>query len=149
MATAYCSLTDLKKFIPEHVIVQLTDDYNTNTIETEITDDAINQAGNTIDVYMRGRYPADMDDDTPIPAFINDLAVKLACYNLYRRKLSLTMPDSINDCYKEAIQTLKDIQAGKVSPFPATQEPTIIASNKTSASRTYNATVWGSYNSIH
>lgn len=144
----YCTLIDIKKYVPEHVVVQLTDDYGTNSIETEITDDAIDQAGNLIDTYMRGRYEAEMAE-ADVPAFINDMAVKISVYNLYRRKLSLTMPDAIYTDYKNCLQMLKDIQAGKLTPFPSTSEPTVIRSNKTSSSRTYSSTVWNSYNSIH
>lgn len=145
---AYTTLENLKKYLPEHIIVQLTDDHNTNTIETEITDDAISQAQVLIDTYMRGRYPYEMDDDN-VPDFIQDIATKIACYNLYRRKLSLTMPDQIMQDYKDSLKMLKDIQSGKLTPWPAVKEPTVIRSNKTSSSRTYNSTVMSAYHQIY
>jgi len=134
--------------MPEHMIVQLTDDYNTNTIEQEIIDDAINQADVLIDVYLRGRYPAAIDE-ADVPAFIQDISTKLTAYNLYRRKLSLTMPDAIMNDYKTCMSILKDIQSGKMTPFEVVNEPTVVKSNKTSTSRTYNTTVLNSYNTIH
>lgn len=145
---AYTTLVELKKFLPEHIIVDLTDDYNTNTIEGEITDEAIAQAQTTIDTYMRGRYPNEISD-ADVPDFIQDMATKIAVYNLYRRKLDLTMPDTINDDYKDTLKMLRDIQSGKLTPFPAADEPVIIVSNKTSDSRTYSSSVLDSYNTIH
>ena len=145
---AYSTLVNLKSYMPEHMIVQLTDDYNTNTIEQEIIDDAINQADVLIDVYLRGRYPAAIDE-ADVPAFIQDISTKLTAYNLYRRKLSLTMPDAIMNDYKTCMSILKDIQSGKMTPFEVVNEPTVVKSNKTSTSRTYNTTVLNSYNTIH
>ena len=134
--------------MPEHMIIQLTDDYDTNTIEQEIVDDAINQADVLIDVYLRGRYPAAIDEAN-VPAFIQDISTKLTAYNLYRRKLSLTMPDPIMNDYKTCMSILKDIQSGKLTPFESVSEPAVVVSNKTASSRTYNSAVWGTYNSIH
>ena len=133
--------------MPEHIIVQLTDDYNTNSICDEIVNDAISQADTLIDAYLRGRYPDEMTSD--IPGFIADISTKLTAYNLYRRKLTLTMPDAILNDYKTCMSMLKDIQSGKITPWPATQEPSVIVSNCTSSTKTYNSTVWGTYNSIH
>ena len=144
MAGPYSNLVDLKKYIPADIIMQLTDDNNIGTIITETVDDAINQADNIIDAYMRGRYPYEMAT-ADVPAFINDISVKLTAYNLYRRKLQATLPEAIMNDYKLSLQMLKDIQAGKITPWASSSEPTVVLSNCDSDTKKYSKTKWREY----
>lgn len=141
---AYTSLAELKKYMPATQIEQLTDDHGTGSIVTEIVDEAIAQAQKLIDAHLKGRYPDDIAD-VDVPALIQDIATKLTAYNLYRRKLFETLPESISKDYKYCIKTLEKIQAGKLTPFPEADEPTVIKTNKTSASRIYDSTLWATY----
>lgn len=140
----YSTLEDLKKYMPEKQLIELSDDAQTGDIDEEIINDAINQADNLIDAYMRGRYPADMSD-ADVPEFIADLSTKLAAYNLFRRALALTVPDPVMADYKTSVQMLKDIQAGKVTPFAAVKEPVTLRTNKTSSSKIYKSSTWDKY----
>jgi phage gp36-like protein len=121
----YSDLIALKKYMPEQVILQLSDDNNVGSICEEIVDDAIGQGQRFIDGYLRGRYPAGMAD-ADVPDLIKDICTTLACYNLYRRKLQTTLPEALSKEYSTAIQTLKDIQSGKITPFPTASEPVVI-----------------------
>lgn len=141
---AYTDLVNIKKRLPAHIIEQLTDDHGTGSVVTEIVDDAIATAQEEIDGYLKGRYPDDIADDD-VPAMITDIATSLSVYNLYARKIELTMPDSIQLKYKNAIKQLERIQAGKISPFPEANEPTVIRSNKTVDSKTYDSDLWATY----
>ena len=141
---AYSTLVNLKCYIPADIIRQLTDDNNVGTIITETVDDAINQADNLIDAYLRSRYPADMLD-ADVPEFISDISTKLTAYNLYRRKLQTTLPEAILNDYKTSISLLKDIQSGKITPFSAGHEPAVVVSNVTSATKEYSKTTWATY----
>jgi phage gp36-like protein len=140
----YSTISDLKKYMEPEIIRQLTDDNNTGEIDTKIVYDCINQADNLIDSFLRGRYPADMDF-ADVPGLISDISTKLAAYNLYRRKMQLTLPETISKDYKFCVDMLRDIQSGKVSPFPILSEPTIILTNKKAADKQYSPTLWGTY----
>lgn len=141
---AYTTLANLKKSMPAKQIEQLTDDHGTGSIVTEVVDDCISSAQEEIDGYLKGRYPDDIAD-VDLPPMIIDIATKLAAFNLFGRKLSTTLPPSIETRYKNAIKQLERIQSGKVTPFPEADEPVIIKSNKDSDSRVYNSTLWATY----
>jgi hypothetical protein len=53
------------------------------------------------------------------------------CY-LFNRSLSLTLPEPIKEMYAEAVRVLKDIQAGKFTPFEAVSEPEFFGTTKVS-----------------
>ena len=130
--------------MPQQVIEQLTDDDGVGEIQTEVVDDAINQADNLIDGFCRGRYPADMDD-ADVPELINDLSVKLTAYKLYSRKLITTLPDTISKDYQYCMMQLKAIQSGKLSPWPVASNPTVFVTNKASTDKIYTDAQWGTY----
>lgn len=141
---AYTNLTNLKKYMPIQDIQQLTDDQGIGEIQTEVVDDAIDQAQQLIDSFMKGRYPDDIPDDE-VPELITDIATKITSYNLYRRTMIRTLPDPIKMDYQMCIKMLKGIQSGKISPFPADDEPTIFVTNKTDSDRIYTSNVWSQY----
>jgi hypothetical protein len=76
---------------------------------------------------------------------IVDLATRLSVYYLFRRKLQTTLPEAIARDHKDCMITLKDIQSGKITPFPTADEPTIIKTNKESTDRIYDSTLWATY----
>ncbi|HUU89246.1 MAG TPA: DUF1320 domain-containing protein [Candidatus Glassbacteria bacterium] len=139
---AYTDIIRIKKYMPEDVIMQLTDDNNVGQICQEIVDEAIASAQTIIDAYLRGRYPVEMET-ADIPELITDLTTIITCYNLYRRKISLTMPDTIINEYKYCMQMLKDIQSGKITPFPSINEPEIVVSK--TRDKDFSTTIWDKY----
>lgn len=141
---AYTTLINLKKYMPAEQIEQLTDDHGTGSIIQEIVDDVISSAQEEIDGYLKGRYPDDIED-ADLPPMIVDIATKLAAYNLFARKLSATLPPTIEKKYNNSISQLRLIQSGKLTPFPEADEPTVIKSNKTSDDKVYNSALWDSY----
>ena len=139
---AYSTLLDMKKSLPEIKIIELTDDYHNNEIDEKIVADAIDQADNTIDGYLRGRYPADIPE-VDVPELISDISTKLAIYNLFARKVYIDLPESILNNYKWAIKQLEKIQDGTISPFPSTDEPErVIVKTR---SRVFTESVWARY----
>jgi len=139
---AYSTLLDIKKSLPEEKIIELTDDYHNGEIDTKIVDDAIDQADNTIDGYLRGRYPADMDD-ADVPELISDISTKIAIYNLFRRKVYIDLPESVVLDYKWALKMLEKVQDGTITPFPSANEPERVIV-KTRA-RVFTESVWAKY----
>jgi len=141
---AYTDLVTIKKYLPEVTILQLTDDDNVGSIVQEVIDEAILGAQTMVDAYMRGRYPAEIAEGS-VPQLIKDLTTKIACYNLFRRKISLTIPEVIVDDYKSCLSILRDIQSGKVTPFPVTSEPVVIIGNRTDVDKDFSSDIWEMY----
>ena len=106
----YCALADILKQIPEEVILQLTDDANMGVVNQEVVDEAIANAGAVIDGYCSARYTIPF---ATVPAIIKPIAVDLAVYNLYARRVE-TMPDVREANQKNAIKLLSDISKGAI-----------------------------------
>ena len=106
----YCALSDILKQIPEEVILQLTDDANMGVVNQEVVDEAIANAGAVIDGYCSARYTIPF---ATVPAIIKPIAVDLAVYNLYARRVE-TMPDVREANQKNAIKLLSDISRGTI-----------------------------------
>ena len=108
----YCDLDDLKNAVPEEVIIQLTDDDDTGSVDTDKTDSAMNDAAELIDGYLRGRYTLPL---APTPEIVKRLSVDISIYYLYQRRLDLTMPESLENRYKNSIKLLEQIMKGQVT----------------------------------
>lgn len=117
---AYTDLTAINQSMPEQILIQLTDDNKANQVDVGVVAWAIEQAESTIDAYHRGRYPVDIPDGD-VPEFIKVIATDIAIFRLYKRKLILTIPPPLQQCYDTAIKWLKDSQAGEISPFPESE----------------------------
>lgn len=140
----YTTLVNLKKYIPPEIIRQLTDDSGSGVIDEAIVDELIDMSQTFIDGFLQGRYPAEMGD-ADVPAMITDICTKVTAYNLYRRKLQLTLPETIMEDYKFAVKQLTKIQEGKISPFATANEPLVVVGNKTSTTRDYTSDYLTSY----
>lgn len=108
---AYCSLDDIKQQVSEITLIEITDDNQTNEINTAIIDEAILYSETLIDGYLRGRYTLPLTTTV----LIKILAADLTVFRLYSRRFHTDMPDSINDKYKNSIKLLEQIQKGVVS----------------------------------
>jgi phage gp36-like protein len=99
-------------------------------------------ADSLIDTYTRGRYPANIPE-VDVPPFIRTISTCFAIYNLYARKLILTIPEALELKYKNAIKTLESIQKGTVTPFPSEDEPqTVVVITRP---RVFTETLLGNY----
>ena len=107
---AYCVLDDLKKQVPETVLIQLTDDADLGEIDTDITDQAIADADARIDSYCGKRYSVPFPT---VPDILKKTSVDIAIYNLYSRRKGA--PDHIEKRHDAAMQFLRDVSAGKAS----------------------------------
>jgi phage gp36-like protein len=65
-----------------------------------------------------------------IPESIRDMSTKLACYFLYKRTLTLTLPDVVKEDYSEVNRLLQKIQTGNFNPFPVQKNPFFVQTNK-------------------
>ena len=142
---AYSTIDDLKKYMRAEIIRQLTDDNNTGEIDEIVVDDVILQADTMIDSFLRGRYPVEIISALDVPATICDLSTKLAAYNLYRRNMQLTLPETVSKDYKFCTDMLKDIQKGSISPYPEASEPNRMITNKSATDKQYSPEKWTTY----
>lgn len=118
----YCTIEDLKRRLPESVLIELTDDEGSEPAGLDQAgeeiiarlNEAIADATNEINGYCQARYPVPFD---PVPGFIRKLAVDIAAYNLFsRRGYSEDSADkSVIDRYRAAVRTLENIARGLIS----------------------------------
>lgn len=109
---AYCTLTELKLYLPEADIIELTDDAGAGVVNTNVTDEAIASADELIDGYTRGRYTVPFA--APVPGIVGRLSCRLAAFNLYDRKVALKIPDRLLEGHKEDLALLEKIRKGEV-----------------------------------
>jgi len=134
---AYCTVVDVKNFIPQTVVLQLSDDNDSDSIDEEKVNFAIQQADDLIDSYLRGRYTVPITGT--VPSMIRDLSVRATVYFLFKRSLYSTMPDAIENDFKYIIRTLEGMQKGQINAF--TSEPGFFDTNKVTGDRVFtNAT---------
>jgi len=115
---AYCTQTDILKQITEDQLLQLTDDDDTGSIDTDVVIAAITDADDVIDGYCAQRYSVPF---TTTPGIINTISVDLAIYNLFSRRIH-TIPELRKERYENSMKLLKDIESGRISlgvPAPA------------------------------
>lgn len=107
----YCTIEDIKGCIPESNIVQLTDDEGLGIVNQARVDKAIAIADSIIDGYLRGRYTLPL---SAVPEIIKTIAIDIAVYKLYERRLELEMPETMSARYKNAVKILEQIQKGLI-----------------------------------
>lgn len=107
----YCTLDDIKKLLPEEIVIQLTDDEGQGEVNPGRVDEAISQADAEIDSYCAVRYRVPFD---PVPDLVKKCSVDLAIYNLYSRRAE-EIPQTRTDRYRNAIRQLEGISKGTVS----------------------------------
>lgn len=110
---AYCTLDDLKKKLPEKVLIALTDDEGTGSVNQARVDEAIQSASDEIDVYIGkvAKLPLEQDE---VPPVLKSLCADMALYHLYSR-LKEEVPATRSDRYRNALRLLEKILKGEVS----------------------------------
>jgi phage gp36-like protein len=105
---SYCTIDDLKKLIPEDMLIQLTDDENTGAVATNRVEEAIGQADAEIDSYLAGEYAVPLN---PVPEIARKCSVDMAAYNLYSRRVE-EIPETRSERYRNAVALLINIARG-------------------------------------
>ncbi|MBI5410169.1 MAG: DUF1320 domain-containing protein [Nitrospirae bacterium] len=129
----YCTLTDIKKLIPEVTVIQLTDDEDTGAVVTSRVDEAIAQADAEIDSHCRKKYSVPF---SPIPDIVRKWSVDISIYNLYSRRVE-ELPATRADRYKNTIRQLEGVDKGSTSIGESTESTATseggVATNKTAS----------------
>ena len=108
---SYSTIEDIKKLIPEVMLIQLTDDESTGAMGAARVAEAIAQADGEIDSYCAARYAVPF---TAAPATVKKCSVDMAIYNLYSRRVE-KIPETRADRYKNAVRLLEGIAKGAIS----------------------------------
>jgi phage gp36-like protein len=115
---AYASLQKLIDRFGDVVLTDLTDRDETATgnINTDIVDRALTDTDAVINGYLATRYALPISET---PVLVVDLALSIAIY-----KLHVFAPDpKIEEEYKQALRTLRDISTGAMRLEIAGVEP--------------------------
>lgn len=110
--TDYCTIEDIETQTSTPTLIQLTSDDGQEVVDRVVAQEAILYSSTLIDGYLRGRYTLPLDAHFPL---LRILAIDLSIHRLYSRRMRDEMPEVIENNYKNAISTLKDIQKGVIS----------------------------------
>lgn len=109
---AYCTVEDIELHISTPTLSQLTSDEGQEVVNCDVAQESILYASTLIDGYLRGRYTLPLNIHFPL---LRILCIDLSVHRLYSRRMRNEMPEVIENNYKNAIQTLKDIQKGVIT----------------------------------
>lgn len=110
--TDYCTIEDIETHTSTPTLIQLTSDDRQEEVDRVVAQEAILYSSTLIDGYLRGRYTLPLDTHFPL---LRILAIDLSIYRLYTRRMRNEMPEVIENNYKNAIATLRDIQKGVIT----------------------------------
>lgn len=108
----YCTVEDIETQTSTPTLIQLTSDENNEEVNRVVALEAILYSSTLIDGYLRGRYSLPLNIHFPL---LRILAIDISIHRLYSRRMRNEMPEVIENNYKNAIATLKDIQKGTIS----------------------------------
>lgn len=109
---AYCTIDDLKKILPETILIRLTDDESAGVIEETRAQEAIDSAAEEIDTYIGARVALPISGT--VPPILGKINADIAVYNLYSR-VKEQVPDTRTSRHKDAVRLLEKIGEGKIS----------------------------------
>jgi phage gp36-like protein len=116
---AYCTQTDIEKRLTEATLIELTDDAGAGSVDVDVVDAAISDAGEQIDAYLAMRYSLPL---ASTPGIVTRLAADLAVCALYARRAHLNLPDPWRRRCDAAERILEQLGKGALSldvPSPA------------------------------
>jgi phage gp36-like protein len=119
---AYLTQEDLAGELGARLLIQLTDDDGTDTVNDGVVSKAIAYAEGVFDSYARTRYSVPV----PITPLVVALNKDIAIFHLYKRRVTVTK-DGVYEVRKQtfddAIALLKAISSGKAAlDVPALEE---------------------------
>jgi len=103
------TLDDLKKRIPEEVLVQLTDDQGLGLVDEAVVNEIAATVDEVIDGKLRGVYELPL---SATPGIIKAIAGDFMMYELYGRRL--TIPESVEKKYANQMKILDQIHNGAI-----------------------------------
>lgn len=109
----YCTAEDIEIQIGKEPLIQLTNDnFEQDTIDKVVCEEAILYSSTLIDGYLRGRYNLPLNTQFPL---LRVVGIDLSIYRLYSRRIMTEIPEVVCDAYKNAIKTLENLQKGIIT----------------------------------
>ena len=109
---AYSVKADILVQLPEVRLAQLTNDVDGSTVVDSVVTAMIAKADNQINSYCRGKSNLPfVVANTPR---VKDWSVGLTIWNLYKRRVDLSIPDAIETDHDDIISELKGVRDGKI-----------------------------------
>jgi len=108
----YCTIDDIDTQTSTPTLIQLSSDDGQEEVNRVVVEEAILYSSALIDGYLRGRYTLPLNTHFPL---LRILAIDIAIYRLYSRRMRTDMPEVIQDNYNSALSTLREIQKGIIS----------------------------------
>lgn len=108
---SYSVQADLLAQISNEQMLQLTDDAELGSINTDRINEAIAAADAEIDGYLANKYAVPVA--APVPALVKKLSIDFTVYNLWRRRQKV--PEDVRKAYEDALAMLGKIAAGEIS----------------------------------
>ena len=125
----YCTIDDIKDQIDEAILIQLTDDEGTGSVNETRVSAAIAKADGEIDSYLSGRYTVPL---SPVPEIVEKFSVDISIWNLYARRS--IVEEMREKRYNAAVKLLISINKGDatlgVDPEPSGGEQQIKTSRE-------------------
>ena len=108
-STVYCSIAELQRFLSTNAVTDFADHDADGTADTDVVEDAINQATDEIDLFARQRYtPTILATSTLITRW----CVVIAARFLTQRRGNV-VPDSIDVEWQRIADHLEAISMGR------------------------------------
>lgn len=108
----YCTVDDIEIQVSTPTLIQLTSDNGQEAVNRDVAQEAILFSSALIDGYLRARYTLPLNIHFPL---LKVIGVDISIYRLYSRRMRNEIPEVIETNYRNAIQTLRDIQKGLIS----------------------------------
>lgn len=137
----YCDIESLETMLPEAILIRLSDDSDTGSIDEDRIQEGIDSAAAEIDTYISSRLTLPLTE--PYPAILEKLCQDISIYNIYSR-LKEEIPSTRQVRYDNAIKWLTRYVNGEVGipEFIAESRPTAIFSSR---DRIYTAEVMDTF----
>lgn len=139
--SAYCTQSEIEGEIQFNDLVQLTDDSNPplGVVNDTVLKQIIANASGVIDRYVSNQYDVPF---SPVPTAVRSMAITIACYKLYRRRLVPDEKNNFTEDYNRAIDFLEKVNSGNAILDLTTERAfSQVAANTV-------ASPWGSGNSL-
>jgi phage gp36-like protein len=150
----YCTSDDLTRLLPASELLDLADDTGAASLDDPgvqaVLAEAVDQADREIDAYVGMVKSVPLD---PVPPLVANLSAKCAVHGLYIRRPGLSIPDSIAEAYRQALQMLGRIAAGQLSlgqkEDGTTEEPGTVQMATTTGARRFTPSTWSDFRGLH
>ena len=112
---AYCDQADLERRLTLPILIELTDDtVPPVAVDAAVLADAIADAGEVVDGYLRDRYTLPLD---PVPGLVRGIAADIVALRLWGRRPDTKgeAPKTIEKAHDVAMRMLREIQEGKLT----------------------------------